>query len=101
MARRKGGALSVPATTGEATELLIEYVRGEHCALETRLGAEIEIDAIKARRDAVLGELSAVQQTRFAALKAWWEAGGKSLAGKRRSAELAGPRSASGLPRQR
>lgn len=90
MSRRKQAALPVPASPAEAAELCTEYVQGERRMLELRLGYELRIDKLKAERDAVLTGLAARQQHRFAALKAWWEAGGMSLAGRNRSAELAG-----------
>lgn len=90
MARRKQAALVVPASQSEAIALLAEYRAAERRALELRLGYELQIDKAKTERDQVLALIAADQAPRFAALKAWWEAGGKELAGKRRSAELAG-----------
>lgn len=90
MARRKQAALTVPASQSEAIALLAEYRAAERRALELRLGYELQIDKFKTERDQVLALIAADQAPRFAALKAWWEAGGKELAGKRRSAELAG-----------
>lgn len=90
MARRKQAALVVPASQSEAIALLAEYRAAERRALELRLGYELQIDKSKTERDQVLALIAADQAPRFAALKAWWEAGGKELAGKRRSAELAG-----------
>lgn len=90
MSRRKQAALPVPASPAEAAELCTEYVQDERRMLELRLGYELQIDKLKAERDVVLTGLAARQQHRFAALKAWWEAGGMSLAGRNRSAELAG-----------
>ena len=75
MSRKKQAALAVPAT--------LEGARA-------RLVAEQVIDQIKAERDALIALYAVPNAGRFAALKAWWEAGGKDLAGKRRSAELAG-----------
>lgn len=90
MSRRKQTAMPVPATQAEAAALLARYVSAERRGLELRLGYQIQIDKLTAERDAINGLVEADQQQRFAALKAWWEAGGKTLAGKRRSAELAG-----------
>ena len=90
MARRKQAALDVPASTDEARELTQAYVETERRIALARLTAEQVIDQVKAERDALLAELTAPQAGRFAALKAWWEAGGKDIAGKKRSAELAG-----------
>lgn len=90
MSRRKQAALPVPASPAEAAELCTEYVQDERRMLELRLGYELRIDKLKAERDVVLTGIAARQQGRFAALKAWWEAGGKGLAGRNRSAELAG-----------
>lgn len=90
MSRRKQAALPVPASQTEAAELCTEYVQDERRMLELRLGYELQIDKLKAERDVVLTGIAARQQHRFAALKAWWEAGGRGLAGRNRSAELAG-----------
>lgn len=90
MSRRKQAALPTPTSQAEAAELCQDYVAAERRILELKLGYEVQIDRLKAERDAVTARLAAEQQGRFAALKAWWEAGGKALAGKRRSAELAG-----------
>jgi phage host-nuclease inhibitor protein Gam len=45
----------------------------------------------KARHAALVAECAPHQRDRFAALKSWWEAGGaKRMAGRNRSADLAG-----------
>lgn len=90
MSRKKQAALPVPATIAEARELAAEYVQDERAALGVRLHHETAIDRLKAERDLVLAGIADAQKPRFAALKAWWEAGGKALAGKGRSAELGG-----------
>lgn len=90
MARRKAQSHPVPKTLAEATELASDYVAVDRRILEAQLSAEIAIDAIKAVRDAKIAEARAAQTSWFTALKAWWEAGGMELAGKKRSAELAG-----------
>lgn len=90
MARKKLPALEVPATIGEAREVMERYVGDDRDALKVKLHYEAAIDRLKAERDLLLIGIDAVQKQRFAALKAWWEAGGKDLAGKKRSAELAG-----------
>ena len=90
MSRKKQAALPVPASLEEARELTGEYVQDERGALRVRLHYEQAIDRLKAERDALLAGIADAQKPRFAALKAWWEAGGKALAGKRRSAELGG-----------
>ena len=90
MARRKQAALDVPATAEEARELIELYVRGERATLNIRLHCEIEIDHLKANRDAMVAVIQHKQAERFAAIKAWWEAGGKAAAGRRRSADIAG-----------
>ena len=92
MSRRKGQALAVPASADEAVTLIESYVSAERIALDVRLCTERAIDALKGDRDAVLVAIEAEQKTRFASLKAWWEAGGKELAKGKRSAELAGAR---------
>lgn len=90
MSRKKQAALPVPTTTDGARELMAEYVDAERQIARARLVAEQAIDAVKAERDALIAIYAVPNAGRFAALKAWWEAGGKDLAGKRRSAELAG-----------
>lgn len=91
MARRKKQAVHVPATRAEAEDMLRDYVKLERDALEERLMAEREIDRIKADRDALLTDIEAERASLFEGLKAWWEAGGAAeVAGRKRSAELAG-----------
>lgn len=90
MSRKKQAALPVPVTQDGARELMAEYVDAERQIARARLVAEQAIDAVKAERDALIAIYAGPNAGRFAALKAWWEAGGKELAGKRRSAELAG-----------
>lgn len=90
MARKKQAALDVPNSREEAIELATEYVSADRRMLELKVGYELQIDALKSERDRVLAGISAEQQARFQALKAWWEAGGKALAGRGRSATLAG-----------
>ncbi len=90
MARRKAIALAVPASTAEAAALLADYVAADRKISEVQLVAEQVLDQVKAERDALIALVSAEQPGRFASLKAWWEAGGKDIAGKGRSAEIAG-----------
>lgn len=90
MARKKSLALPVPETRAAAAELAAEYVTADRRMLEIKVGYELQIDRLKAERDRILAGLATEQQSRFAQLKAWWEAGGKALAGKKRSAEFAG-----------
>lgn len=90
MARRKAQAIDVPATLDEARALAAAYVTAERRIVEARLVAEQVIDQVKSERDALIALVSADQPGRFASLKAWWEAGGGEIAGKGRSAELAG-----------
>jgi phage host-nuclease inhibitor protein Gam len=91
VSRRKQPALAVPATDDGAIALIATYGEVERAI---RLSAE-EADRIaaeaKARHAALVAECAPLQRDRFAALKSWWEAGGgKRMAGKKRSAELAG-----------
>lgn len=91
MARRKKEAVHVPASRAEAEDMLRDYVTLERDALEERLLAERAIDQIKAVRDGVLADIEAERTSLFEGLKAWWEAGGAAeVAGRKRSAELAG-----------
>lgn len=90
MARRKAAAHPVPQTLAEATELVADYVAIERRILEMQISAQIDIDRIKAERDLEIARLKGEQEGWFPALKAWWEAGGKTLAGRKRSADLAG-----------
>ena len=90
MARRKTAALDVPADDQAAIALVADYVDAERQIARAQLVGEQSIDAVKAERDALIAIYAGPNAQRFAALKAWWEAGGKDLAGKKRSAELAG-----------
>lgn len=91
MARRKQVALAdVPQTTEAAIALLDEYRKVERQSMVDRLVADALINETKTQLAARLAEREPLQKDRFAALKAWWEAGGKDMAGKKRSAELAG-----------
>ncbi len=90
MTRRKDTAHPVPQTEAEARELVNDYVALDRRVLAARLRAEQEIDRIKAERDREIAQYQGAQASWFAAIKAWWEAGGKALAGRGRSAELAG-----------
>lgn len=90
MSRRKSQALAVPGSADEAVVLIESYVSAERVALDVRLRTERAIDALKGDRDAVLVAIEGDQKTRFAALKAWWEAGGMEAAKGKRSADLAG-----------
>lgn len=92
MARRKAAAgHQVPTSTREAAELVGDYVALDRKMLRIMLEAQLAIDAIKAARDARLAECAPAQKSWFAAIKAWWQASGAGeLAGKKRSAELAG-----------
>ena len=88
--RKKAEAAIVPANRAEAEAMLQDYVAIERDQLAARLLAEIEIDAIKARRDGRIAELEEERSSIFAGIKAWWEAtGAREVAGNRRSAELA------------
>jgi phage host-nuclease inhibitor protein Gam len=90
MARKKEAALDVPASREEATSLVVDYVHCDRVMLETKLRYEQMIDKLKADRDQHLSALQNANAGRFASLKAWWEAGGMEIAGKGRSADLAG-----------
>ncbi|MCM3419069.1 host-nuclease inhibitor Gam family protein [Sphingopyxis alaskensis] len=91
MSRRKQPALAVPTTDEEAIALLAKYGEVERLLRADGELAETFIAKIKAERDATVAEHAPAQRDRFAALKAWWEAGGaQRMAGKKRSAELAG-----------
>jgi phage host-nuclease inhibitor protein Gam len=90
MSRRKQEALEVPASEAEAMELLRSYASGEHAILALRLSAEVEMGAIAKERDEAVAVIAAEQDRRFRSLKAWWEAGGSQLAGRRRSISLNG-----------
>lgn len=90
MARRKAEAADVPQSQVEAVAMIAEYVASERATLRDRVMAEAAIDAIKANLAAVVAVREVDQKSRFAALKSWWEAGGKEKAGKARSTEIAG-----------
>ncbi|WP_176473420.1 host-nuclease inhibitor Gam family protein [Sphingopyxis sp. GW247-27LB] len=91
MSRRKQAALPVPATDEEAIALLAKYGEVERLLRADADLADHYIAKIKAEHDTAVAEHAPAQRERFAALKAWWEAGGaQRLAGKKRSADLAG-----------
>lgn len=91
MARRKQVALAdVPQTTEEAIALLDAYRQTERANLTDQIVADALITETKTQLAQRIAEREPAQKARFAALKAWWEAGGKDLAGKKRSADLAG-----------
>lgn len=91
MSRRKLSALAVPATDEAAIALLATYTQVER---ELRLSAERadQLAAVaKAVHDRLAADVAPLQRERFAALKSWWEAGAAArMAGKKRSAEIAG-----------
>ena len=91
MSRRKQAALAVPATDEEAIALIATYGNVERTLRLSAEEADAVISAAKKRHDGLVAECATLQRERFAALKAWWEAGGgKRTAGRNRSAELAG-----------
>lgn len=90
MTRKKKAAIDVPGSVEEARAIAQDYVTAERDMLGTRLSYERAIDQLKAERDKLLQTYAEGNAERFARLKAWWEAGGKAIAGRGRSAELAG-----------
>lgn len=88
--RKKAAALDVPATADEARLLIEEYVANERILLKARLTTVMFIDALKSELAEQSAPLVIANQARFDAIKAWWEAGGKEVAGKARSAEVGG-----------
>lgn len=90
MKRRKQAALLVPKELAEAQQIAADYVDCDRRTLACKLYYECEIDKLKAERDRIVGEIGEYQKPLFAQLKSWWEAGGKDMAGKHRSAELGG-----------
>lgn len=91
MSRRKQPALPVPATDAEAIALVSAYIDVER---KIRADAELAdhyIAKIKQEHDLLVAEEAPQQKERFAAIKSWWEAGGAArMAGKKRSADVAG-----------
>lgn len=91
MSRRKQAALAVPATDDGAIALIATYGEIERAIRSSAERADEKIAAAKAEHDAFVAEVADLQRDRFAALKSWWEAGGKARwAGKKRSTDLAG-----------
>lgn len=91
MSRRKQPALAVPSTDEEAIGLIATYGNVERSLRLSAEEADAAIAAAKKHHDGLVAECAPLQRERFAALKSWWEAGGgKRMAGKNRSAELAG-----------
>lgn len=91
MSRRKQPALAVPATDDGAIALIVAYGEVEREIRVSAERADAIVAAANAEHDAFVAEVAPLQRDRFAALKSWWEAGGAArIAGKKRSAELAG-----------
>lgn len=88
--RKKQAALSVPQSMAEAVAVIGEYAETERRARGIVEAADKAIAAIKSETDAAIAALQPEQNGRFASIKAWWEASGHTVAGSRRSAELAG-----------
>ena len=101
MARKKKTALDVPASPAEAAALLAQYRAADRQAKLQQLISATAIDAMKSELGDSLRAIDADQAQRFDALKSWWEAGGKALAGKNRSAEIDGVKLGirTGMPR--
>lgn len=91
MSRRKQAALAVPATDDGAIALIATYGEVERAIRVSAERADAIVAAAKAEHDAFVAEVAPLQRDRFAALKSWWEAGAAGrIAGKKRSADLAG-----------
>ncbi|MBX9881228.1 MAG: host-nuclease inhibitor Gam family protein [Sphingomonas sp.] len=89
-ARRKAPALAAPATLEEAKAMLARYQHlaaradGVKAAVEEAIANARKVEAEQ------LAPLESELRQIFAALKTWWAVAGAEIAGKRRSAELAG-----------
>jgi phage host-nuclease inhibitor protein Gam len=91
VSRRKQAALAVPTTDDGAIALIATYGEVERAIRVSAEKADATAAAAKAEHDAFVAEVAPLQRDRFAGLKAWWEAGGADrIAGKKRSADLAG-----------
>lgn len=91
MSRRKQAALPVPATDEGAIALIGVYSDVERSIREAAERADEKIAAAKAEFDTFVAGVAPEQKDRFAAIKSWWEAGGATrMAGKKRSADVAG-----------
>ncbi|QUM72170.1 host-nuclease inhibitor Gam family protein [Sphingopyxis granuli] len=91
VSRRKQPALAVPATDEEAIAMIAAYGDVERAIRTSAEKADAIASAAKAEHDTFVAEAAPLQREAFAALKSWWEAGGAGrMAGKRRSADLAG-----------
>lgn len=88
--RRKAAALAVPETEAEAVAMLDQYVKDERTIRVAREACDRMVSQYQASRDSMIAEYEPAQKLRFAALKSWWEAGGKARAGAKRSADMAG-----------
>lgn len=91
MSRRKQPALAVPTTDEGAIALIGVYSDVERSIRAAAERADQKIAAAKAELDTFVAGVAPEQKDRFAAIKSWWEAGaGQRLAGKKRSADVAG-----------
>lgn len=91
MAKRvKSVALNAPKSTEEAIALLTRFAELDADAAEIRLAAERAKAEIDAARDLQLAPVAAELDMLVARLKPWWAVRGHEIAGKRKSAQLAG-----------
>lgn len=89
-ARRKAPALAAPATLEEAKAMLARYGALSAGAQVIRAHTEDIVAELREREAEQLAPPEAELRQIFAALKTWWAVAGAEIAGKRRSAELAG-----------
>lgn len=91
MARRvKKVALDVPQTQAEGVALVAEYAEAERRIRHINEVADKRIAQATQSRDAALALVAPAQADRFARIKSWWEVSGHTMAGKRRSTDVAG-----------
>lgn len=89
-ARRRAPALAAPSSIEEAKTMLARYALLSAQANGVKAQADRAVATAREMEAEQLAPLEAELRQIFAALKTWWAVAGAEIAGKRRSAELAG-----------
>lgn len=89
-ARRRAPALAAPSSIEEAKTMLARYALLSAQADGVKAEADRAVATAREIEAEQLAPLEVELRQIFAALKTWWAVAGAEIAGKRRSAELAG-----------
>lgn len=89
-ARRKGQAQEAPTSRAEAEALIARYATLTALVAMNDANTDAAIAELRSRAAATNAPIDAELKDIFARLRAWWAVAGEEIAGKRRSAELAG-----------